>query len=155
MKLDSRSIILGTMIGLMLSSAGVLLWAQQQLNITGTIYVPDGGGFEIIEGLSKITPTTYKFEDVVLNEASCVVYVKVKNGSSHDMTVQWQRSTPAALTITLEYDRYSYEEAYTNLAPGSGSFILPRGQLVSLLFTFTDTGLTAGQYTFTMVLMAS
>ena len=135
---------------------GAMTIVTTQYNISGVIVVPDTGGLEIIEGLTKVTPTSYRFPTITMDDAMKTIRLRVRNTSNADIIVTWDKQTPDGLTIDANYDRYSYQENNVPWVTGQNNgFTLPRGQDASITLTFTDAGMIGGENPFSITLIGS
>lgn len=153
-KIEPKSAILGSLIALTLFAG--YSYAATQYNISGVIVVPSDGGLEIIEGLNRITPSTYQFPTLNMDDPTETVRIRVRNTGSADIVVSWDKSVPNGLGLTANYDRYSYEENNVPYQTGSANgFTLPRGQDAQIVFTFEDQGLEGGENPFSITLLGN
>lgn len=150
-----RKAILASLITFLIT-LGVMTIATTQYNISGVIVVPSDGGLEIIEGLNRVTPTTYQFPTLNMDDPTESVRIRVRNTGSTDIVVSWDKQAPAGLGLTANYDRYSYEENNVPYQTGTqNGFTLPRGQDAQIVFTFEDQGMAGGENPFSITLIGS
>jgi hypothetical protein len=149
LKVDPKSVILGSLISLILFAAYTV--AVSQYNLVGYIIVPDGG-LTIHGGADavKIDSTNYGLPNVTLDRSKDNVQVYVKNTGSKDIQVSWDYTGPSGLDITLvaEFD------GGIEVDPGD-SFTLTRGSQRTLTIWFEDKGISPGEHSYTIVLSGS
>lgn len=151
MKIDRKTVIISTLIGLLIGSGVVIADTIFNYSMRGSIYIPMGTQIEL-SGLPKDVFGEYYFETIELVDAKGMLSFQLNNMGSNSVTISYTLDEPTNISLVLE----GYESGSTDgdKFKDTPSTTLDRGKMLDCRLLIEDLGATPNTaHDFTLYIM--